>query len=76
MTGLWHELSNAQRAKLTALNFDEHSWNNNVREKVTCDEFEVHVGGERVPQRFSVMTGDRARSTAHAVALYEIGANF
>ena len=75
LIGLWHQLTKAQQKRLLALNFDECSWNNNVREQVKVDPFEMWVGGSEGPRTYEVMSGDRARRPMSETTSYEVGAN-
>ena len=75
LKGLWHELSPVQQRRLTKMGFDEFSWNNNVREQVKADEFEMWVGGSDHPRVYPMMTGDRARKVSPPVANFDVGFN-
>jgi hypothetical protein len=62
LSTIWAKLGKAQRDKLTALGFDGPAWDNNLREKVVCGEYEIHVTGEHwFPPRIGIVKHDRAR---------------
>jgi hypothetical protein len=47
---LWHKLTQPQRRRRTNLGFDEHTWNNNVRERVQINQYDlIHTGASSSP---------------------------
>lgn len=44
---MWERLTESQRKRLVVMGFDSFAWNNNVKERVAVQDFElIYVGGD------------------------------